>query len=183
MAFIVVCDANVLYPSVLRDLIVRIAAAGLVRAKWTEKILDETFVNLRKNRPDLDQERLFRTRELMCAAVRDCLITEYEPLIESVSLPDPDDRHVVAAAIKAHAEVIMTFNAKHFPQADLSPWGIEAKDPDDFLLDQFHLDAITVHKAVQAIADTCRNPPLTVSDVLDRLEAQGAVQAAALLRR
>lgn len=183
MAFVAVYDANVLYPSLLRDVLVRVATAGLVRAKWTERILDETFDSLVANRPDLDPERLRRTRKLMCKAVRDCMVTGDEPLIESVTLPDHDDRHVLAAAIKAHAEVIVTFNIKHFPSTELNAWGIEAKEPDEFLLDQFHLDAITVHKAVQAIADACRNPPFDVSDVLDRLEAQGAVQTAALLRR
>ncbi|GAB3449507.1 hypothetical protein GCM10027517_35850 [Phycicoccus ginsengisoli] len=99
MTFVVVYDANVLYPSTLRDLLIRIAQAGLVQAKWTEQILDEVFTNLRANRPDLDPTKLGRTRQLMNAAVRDCLVTGYEPLIASVVLPDPDDRHVLAAAI------------------------------------------------------------------------------------
>nr|WP_246458543.1 PIN domain-containing protein [Saccharopolyspora gloriosae] len=79
------------------------AQAGLVQAKWTDQILDETFRNLRRNRPELDSRKLERTRELMLRAVRDCLVTGHEPLIEAVSLPDPDDRHVLAAAIKARA--------------------------------------------------------------------------------
>lgn len=87
MAFIVVYDANVLYPSALRDLLIRLAQAGLVQAKWTDQILDETFRNLRRNRPELDSRKLERTRELMLRAVRDCLVTGHEPLIESVSLP------------------------------------------------------------------------------------------------
>ena len=92
MAFIVVHDANVLYPSTLRDLLIRIAQAGLVQAKWTDEILDEVFDNLIDNRPDLDPGALARTRELMVQAVRDCLVTDYELPIEPVELPDPDDR-------------------------------------------------------------------------------------------
>lgn len=74
MSFVVLYDANVLYPSTLRDLLIRIAAAGLVQAKWTDQILDEVFRNVRKNRPELADEQLDRTRTLMVKAVRDCLV-------------------------------------------------------------------------------------------------------------
>lgn len=121
MAFVVLYDANVLYPSALRDLLIRIAQAGLVQAKWTDQIVDEVFRNLTANRPDLDPERLARTRELMNKAVRDCLVTGYEPLIDALELPDPDDRHVLAAAIKARAQVIVTNNLKDFPPRALEP--------------------------------------------------------------
>jgi hypothetical protein len=86
---------------VLRDLLIRLAQSGLVQAKWTETILDETFTHLACNRPDLSPQRLARTRTLMCRAVRDCLVTDFESAIEAVSLPDPGDRHVFAAAITA----------------------------------------------------------------------------------
>lgn len=104
MPFVVLYDANVLYPSTLRDLLIRIAQAGLVQAKWTDEILDEVFDNLTANRPDLDPQKLARTRDLMNSAVRDCMVTGYEPLIEAIDLPDPDDRHVLDAAIKARAQ-------------------------------------------------------------------------------
>lgn len=110
MSFVVLYDANVLYPSTLRDLLIRIAAAGLVQAKWTERILDEVFDNLRENRPDLSAAQLERTRSLMMTSTRDCLVTGYEPLIPALDLPDPDDRHVLAAAIRARAQVIVTNN-------------------------------------------------------------------------
>src|SRR5438105_10513690 len=105
-----VFDANILYPAPLRDLLIRIAQTGLVRAKWTETIHDEWIRNVLKDNPHLSAERLARTRTLMNEAVRDCLVTGYEDLIASLSLPDPDDRHVLAAAIHAHAEVIVTVN-------------------------------------------------------------------------
>ncbi|WKE71818.1 PIN domain-containing protein [Streptomyces sp. WP-1] len=97
MAFIAVYDANVLYPSTLRDVLIRVAQAGLVQAKWTDQILDETFRNLKEKRPDLDPSKLDRTRELMAGSIRDVLIKGYEPLVEVLDLPDPDDRHVLAA--------------------------------------------------------------------------------------
>lgn len=79
MSFVVLYDANVLYPSTLRDLLIRVAQAGLVQAKWTDRILDEVFDALSANRPDLDSQRLARTRSLMNAAVRDCLVTGTSP--------------------------------------------------------------------------------------------------------
>ncbi|GAA2409827.1 hypothetical protein GCM10010420_43060 [Streptomyces glaucosporus] len=83
MAFVALYDANVLYPSTLRDLLISMAQDGLVQAKWTDRILDETFRNLKAKRPDLDPVRLDRTREAMMRAVRDCMVKGYEPLIEA----------------------------------------------------------------------------------------------------
>ena len=108
MPFVVVYDANALYGNAQRDLLIRIAQSGLVQAKWTEQILDEMLHNLGKKRPDIPAEKLRILRELMSNAIRDCLVTGYEPLIDSVQLPDPDDRHVLAAAIRSSAQVIVT---------------------------------------------------------------------------
>ena len=107
MAFIVVYDACVLYPAPLRDLLIRIANAGIVQAKWSERILDECFRSILRQRPDLSAEALQRTRELMAIAVPDCMVTAFEPLEAGLTLPDPDDRHVLAAAIRANAQVIV----------------------------------------------------------------------------
>jgi hypothetical protein len=86
MAFIVIYDANVLYPNKLRDLLIRIAQAGLVQARWTNQILDEMLRALNRNRPDIQQGKLDRLRLLMNAAVRDCLIEGHEPLIEGLKV-------------------------------------------------------------------------------------------------
>src|SRR4051794_33154958 len=111
-----VYDANILYPAPLRDLLIRIAQAGLVRARWTETIHDEWTRNVLKDNPRLSAERLIRTRNLMNEAVRDCLVTGHEDLIASLSLPDPGDRHVPAAAICAGAAVIVTYNNMKLPE-------------------------------------------------------------------
>lgn len=182
MSFVVLYDANVLYPSTLRDLLIRVAQAGLIQAKWTDQILDEVFRNLTANRPDLDPQRLSRTRELMNGAVRDSLVTGFEPLVDALDLPDPDDRHVLAAAIKARAQVIVTNNLKDFAIAALEAWDMEAKSPDDFILDQIDLSREAVYGAVQRIADSRQNPPATFSDVLTMLERDGLVEASAVLR-
>ncbi|WP_278314785.1 PIN domain-containing protein [Lolliginicoccus levis] len=182
MGFVAVYDANVLYPSSLRDVLIRVAQSGLVQAKWTDSILDEVFRNLKANRPDLDPIALARTRELMGRAVLDWKVKGYEPLVPGLTLPDPDDRHVLAAAIRAKAQVIVTYNLRDFPEEALSPWDIEAVHPDSFLEAQIHLDQSAVYTAVHRIADSWRNPPGTVADVLQRLENLGLVSTVAALR-
>lgn len=182
MPSVVLYDANVLYPSTLRDLLIRVAQAGLVQAKWTERILDEVFGNIATNRPDLDPQRLARARELMNTAVRDCLVMGYEPLVDALDLPDPDDRHVLAAAIKARAQLIVTHNLKDFPSTVLAGWDMEAKSADDFILDQIDLSHDSVYGAVQRIADSRGNPPATFADVLAMLERDGLVESVAALR-
>ena len=113
--FTVLVDACVLYPAPQRDLIMHLALADLFRAKWTEEIHAEWIRGVLANRTDLTHEQLNRTRDLMNTHVRDCLVTGYEPLIGGLSLPDPDDRHVLAAAIRSQADLILTFNLKDFP--------------------------------------------------------------------
>jgi predicted nucleic acid-binding protein len=183
MAFVVIYDASVLYPGTLRDLLIRIAQSDFVQAKWTEQILDEMFAALKRNRPDLDSTRLDRTRTLMSAAVRDWKVEGYEPLVDALKLPDPDDRHVLAAAIRARAQVIVTSNLRHFPPDDLRQWDVEARSPDEFVRDQIGLDRAVVYAAVQQIADSWRRPPGSVDDVLDRLERSGLAISVAELRR
>jgi hypothetical protein len=95
MGFLVIYDASVLYPPTLRDVLNRVAQEGMVHAKWTNRILDETFNAIEKTNPHLDPARLARTRELMGGAIRDCLVVGYEPLINAVELPDPDAVEVV----------------------------------------------------------------------------------------
>jgi predicted nucleic acid-binding protein len=183
MAFIVVYDANALYPNTLRDLLIRIAQLPyLVQAKWTEKILDEVAEALRKNFPDISDEKTDRLRDLMNAAVRDCLVHDYEPLIGSLDLPDPDDRHVLAAAIKVNAQEIVTWNVRHFPRERLAPWNIRAKSPEDFVLDQIGIDRQAVWACVQQIVDSRTRRPVTTEDVLNELAQDGLVGSVASLR-
>lgn len=143
MPFSVIYDANVLYGNTLRDLHIRIARAGLVQAKWTDKIIEEMLNARKRNHPDTPPEKLTRLRELINNAVADCLVTGYEPLVDKLKLSDMDDRHVLAAAIKAGAQVIVTADRGFTPQ-ELEPWSIEAKSSDDFVLgpDQFSFTAL-----------------------------------------
>ena len=117
MPQVVIYDANVLYPSTLRDVLIRVGLTRLVQPKWTDLIIEEVFGNLRANRPDLDPARLDRTRRLMNDAIRDVTVAGYEHLIDQLDLPDADDRHVLAAAIHAGAQAIVTRNLRDFPGA------------------------------------------------------------------
>ncbi|WP_164104374.1 PIN domain-containing protein [Candidatus Laterigemmans baculatus] len=131
--FTALYDACVLYPAPLRDLLMRLALTELFRARWTNQIHDEWIRNVLADRPDLTAEQLERTRELMNAHVRDCLVIDYEDMIEGLDLPDRDDRHVLAAAIRTRASVIVTFNLSDFPPAYLAKHGLEAQHPDEFI--------------------------------------------------
>lgn len=180
---IAVYDANVLYPAPLRDLFIRLAQAGLVRARWTEAIHDEWVRSVLKENPSLSAERLTRTKTLMNEAVRDCLVTGYEDVIESLAIPDADDRHVLAAAIRADAEVINTFNLKEFPATSLASYDIEAQHPDEFLVSLFEAAPGPVCGAVKRQREGLRNPPKTAEELLATLECQGLVQTVSRLRQ
>ena len=182
MAFVVLYDACVLYPAPLRDLLVRLANTGIVRARWSDAILDECFRNVLDNRPDLKPDSLKRTRELMNQAVADCLVTGFEGLVEGLALPDPGDRHVLAAAICAGAQTIVTFNLKDFPAERLAPYNVEAKHPDEFVLDTIDLAPGLVTTVVSEQAGALRSPRRTVGELLDTLRAQGLVRSVAKLR-
>jgi len=182
VAFVVVYDACVLYSAPVRDLLIRIANAGIVRARWTNHILDECFRSILKHRPDLAPVALDRTRQLMNDAVPDCLVLGYEPLIEGLALPDPDDRHVLAAAIRGNAQAIVTFNLADFPAETLGPYDIEAKHPDDFVLESIDLAQAAMVRCVTEQAAALCNPPTSVPQLLNTLRAQGLAQSVARLR-
>lgn len=181
-SFTVIYDANVLYPNLVRDLLIRVAQAGLVRARWTDEILDEVFRNLVEDRPDLDPAKLERTRTVMNAAIRDVLVTGYEPLIGNLDLPDSDDRHVLAAAIKVGAQAIVTNNLSDFPADRLDRWDIEAVSADEFLLSMVDLNPKVVYGQVQRIADSKKHPPMSIDEVLTALSHNGLVETVTALR-
>lgn len=182
MAFVVVYDACVLFPAPLRDILLRIAVTGLVRARWSEHILDECFRNILEQRPDLKPAALMRTRELMNKAVPDCLVKGFEDLIEGLHLPDVNDCHVLAAAIRAGAQVIVTFNLRDFPREQLAPYGVEAVHPDDFVVDLIDLAPGVLTNVVTEQAAALRSPPRSTAEMLDVLRDQGLPQAVAKLR-
>ncbi|MEF2547974.1 PIN domain-containing protein [Aurantimonas sp. E1-2-R+4] len=170
--YTVIYDACVLYPAPLRDLLLTLASSGLFRARWTNDIHDEWMRNLIKNRPDLDESRLARTKQLMNRAVLDCLVEGYQDLIPSLHLPDENDRHVLAAAIKCAADGIITFNRRDFPAVEVDTYEIEVQHPDDFLLAQFDLDEAAVINAIHTCRKRLKKPEKTGEEYLDTLEQQ-----------
>jgi PIN domain-containing protein len=181
-SFTVVYDACVLYPAPLRDLLMRIGSSGIVRARWSSEILDEMVNAILERRPELHSGNLTRTRQLMCDAVPDCLVQRYESLIETIDLPDATDRHVVAAAIRCGAQAIVTFNLKDFPDHVLARWDIEAKHPDEFVMESIDISPGVVVRCLTEQALALRNPPQSVEEVLTTLAKSDLVQSCARLR-
>lgn len=181
--FTAVYDACVLYPAPLRDFLMWLALSGRFRARWTLEIHQEWKRNLLKNRPDLKAEQLDRTSDLMDQAIPDACVTGYDNLIEGLSLPDANDRHVLAAAIRCSASVIVTFNQKDFPASKLDEFGIEAQHPDEFVDNLFDLDPAAVVAAAQRQRQQLKMPPMDVDPYLELLMRQGLVQSVKALNQ
>jgi len=181
MATIAVYDACVLYPAALRDFLLRLAEVEVVQPRWSPLILDECFRSILRERPDLTEAALGRTRAAMGRAFPDAVVTGHEPLIESLTLPDPDDRHVLAAAIHAGATRIVTFNLRDFPSATLSTLGMRAVHPDDFVLDRIEAAPGLACVAVQNQLANLSRPPVTRSELLSWLGSQALPRSAARL--
>lgn len=176
-------DANVLYPAPIRDLLLQLAVDDLYRARWTADIHREWIDALLRNEPHRDRAALERTRNLMDQATRDVLVTGYEALIEALTLPDPHDRHVLAAAIVGRCDVIVTQNLADFPQQQLQPYNIEAQHPDNFLIHHLHLAPGKFCAAVRKVRARLKNPPYAVETYLDILIRQGLVITATELEQ
>ncbi len=182
MAFTALLDACVLYPAPLRDLLISLAQTSLYRARWSAQINNEWMEAVLRKRPDL-KGKLRRTVAMMNEAVPDCLVTGHETLIDTLILPDGDDRHVLAAAIVGRAEVIVTFNRADFPRHVLSPLNIELKHPDEFVRDILDLSEPAALAAVRNIRARLKSPPLSAEEYLDVLARQGLPETVAHLRR
>lgn len=170
-----VLDACILYQATLRNLLMWMAVNDVYRAKWTEEIQNEWVKSLLENRPDLTAEKLARTRSLMNEHVRDSIVEGYEYLIDGLELPDPDDRHVLAAAIHGRADAIITANKKDFPEDKLEPYGIEVIGPDEFISFQFDIMQPVMAKAIREHRDSLNNPPMSNEEYLAGLERNGLV--------
>jgi len=115
----------------------------------------------------------------MTEAVADCMVSGYEPLEAGLTLPDPDDRHVLAAAIRANAQVIVTANLDDFPHHALAAYDIEAKHPDDFLLDSLDLAPGAMVRCLIEQAGALKQPPMTVAELLQILKQGSLVRTVA----
>jgi predicted nucleic acid-binding protein len=181
--YTVLFDANVLYPAPMRDLLLQLAVTDIFRARWTADIHREWIDALLINQPHRDRAALERTREQMDRATRDCLVIGYHSLMPSLRLPDPDDRHVLAAAIVGRCDAIVTQNLRDFPTEALAPHGIEVVHPDAFLQAQLELEPAIFCTAVCKVRARLKNPPYSVADYLDTLIRQGLVATVSELRQ
>jgi predicted nucleic acid-binding protein len=182
-SFTVIYDACLLYPASIRDLLIELARTGQFRAKWTDRIHAEWINAVMRARPELDRARLERVAALMNAAVQDCLVTGFEHLETGLtSLPDPDDRHVVAAAIHAGAQEIVTFNLRDFPDDVLRPYSVRAIHPDEFVEHLLDLNSEMVCEAVRRIRRRLVNPPSTAEEMIANYERGGLAVSASILR-
>lgn len=181
--YTVILDACVLYPAPLRDVLLSLASVGLFHARWSERIQDEWVRNLLLQRTDLKLEDLQRTCALMSSAIPDCLVTGWEPIEQVITgLPDPDDRHVVAAALRGHADAIVTFNLRDFPAEVMDAVQVEIQHPDDFLLNQLDLAPFPALKAIKAMRARLRKPPIEAAELVTMLEKLQLPLSAARLR-
>ncbi|MCA3627248.1 MAG: PIN domain-containing protein [Methylobacterium sp.] len=179
--FVVVLDANVLFPFRKRDVLLRFCQAGLFRARWSPQILDEWTRNLLADKPHLAGS-IQSQHEAMQRAFPEACITGHEPLIDALKLPDANDRHVLAAAIRCGAQHIVTENLKDFPDDVLNEFAVEAIDADEFLSRTFDLYPAAALEALKTMRQAYRNPPFTQSEFVFDLTAKGMPKLASRLR-
>lgn len=177
----VVYDSCVIYPPSLRDLLLHLAEARIVHAHWSNDIHEEWIRSVLDDRPDLSRQKLEKARKAMDASIRDALVTGYEHLIESLHLPDKDDRHVLAVAVHAGASRIVTNNLRDFPDVVLAPFDVKAISPDDFVMQLIGENAQAVLAVVRLQRERLKNPPKTVDEHLATLEKQRLLKTVAFL--
>lgn len=183
MAFTVVYDACTLYPVRLRDFLIRAAYTPSLnlRARVSPRILDELGRALLRNGA-MPDTRWPAHRAQIENSVPDFVVIGYERLIDSVELPDPDDRHVVAAAVRCHASAIITFNMVDFPAGSLEPFGLEAIHPDDFCSSLVEQSAGACVDLIHQQRAALLRPPIDLAELLDRFERMGLPLTAGRLR-
>jgi len=169
VAFSALLDTNVLWSAALRDTLLRAAIRALYRPLWSDEILSELHLSLTRERPDITPARLARTVQLMRDHFPDACVQDYQPLA-AVMQNDPGDRHVLAAAVRGGAQVIVTSNVRDFPAAACDPYNIDVQTPDTFLCHLWDLDSETMTDVLREQVAPLRNPPQTVDDLLATLE-------------
>jgi len=180
--FVAVLDANVLYSYPLTSVLLELAELRLYRPIWSDDIQDEWLRAAKRNHPKISPEKLDRRRAAMDEALPDACIKGYRQLIDVLKLPDPNDRHVLAAAIRANAEVIVTFNEKDFPEDALEEYGLITQHPDTFLRHLIDLAPDPVRVRIAEMVNALKNPPMTIESYISILERHSLPESAAALR-
>lgn len=183
MAFPAFLDTNVLYPQYLSDTLLTQAIAGTFRPLWSASVLEELGRSLAEH-ARLTDRQIHHRLDQMRRAFPDAEVAGYESLIEGMT-NHPKDRHVLAAAVRANVEVLVTFNLTDFPESALKPFDIAAVDPDDFLLDQLDLYPGVVINCLEDQVNryTYINGPMTIGELLPPLKRAGVPRFADEVRR
>lgn len=168
MPFAAFLDANALWSAAVRDTILRAAEQDLFRPVWTEQILEELARSLKRERPDIDPARFDRLLDQMLRAFPQALVENYQDLIP-VMRNDEGDRHVLAAAVRAGADAIVTWNAAHFPAEACAPYSIAVQTPDEFLSHLWHLSPEDMASILERQADALAKPAMTARQVVEVL--------------
>jgi hypothetical protein len=181
--YTVLLDACVLFPLTMVDSLMSLAEAGLYAAKWTARIEEEWIRALEAKRPDL-RGRLGTRRDAMREALPDWEVPEnaWRAVAGGLRLPDPNDVHVLAAAIAGHADCIVTVNVRHFPDEVAAPYGVEIIDPDKFIINQWDLDPLTAVAAFKRMRARWKKPQATPDDFAQALERGGLPATGVRLR-
>lgn len=174
--FTCVLDTNVIYPIEYRDILLWFASYDLFTPKWSRNIFVE-WERVMKEK-GVDQKGIARRVGFVEKAFPDAMVENYESLIDKLELPDEDDRHILAAAIKTNANVIVTQNLKDFPDDVLCQYSLKAKSCDDFLTDIIDLNQQTAVDAFRELVLNRRNPEMDEFQVLDRYRQIGLIDTA-----
>lgn len=166
--FPVILDSCVLYPMYLRDTLLRAAEVGLYRVHWSQEILNGAVRNLVAN-GQISEQQANRLERQMKLAFPEAMVEVTERLIPCMD-NHPGDRHVLATALIAKAQVIVTENLKHFPTESLSQFRVEAQSADRFLTYLYDLFPESMFEILQTQASVLKNPPMSVSDLLNLLK-------------
>ena len=169
--FTVVLDTNVVYPVIIRDILFWFAHYDLYTPKWSEHIFDEwKRVMIEKG---VSEEEATKRISKANSAFPDALVKNYKVLIDHLILPDKDYRHVLAAAIKTNANLIVTNNIKDFPQDYLQSFSLNAKTADDFLTDIIDINQEQAVAAFKEMVLNKKNPKQDEFEVLNLLRNSG----------
>ena len=179
---IVLLDTNILYSAGIRDILLQLAIVDLFEPKWSPDIRSELINTFRRIRPDIEPKRIERIWTEMNHYFPKALITGYEDSIDGLELPDPNDRHVLAAAIHAGCNIILTHDLNHFPVAVLESFRIKRLRPDDFLLMLLQSNPNEFIESVLAVLARLASPPYSVEEYLDMRTQDGLVKTVSELR-
>lgn len=178
---VVILDANVLFSFRKRDILLRFHQAGIFRVRWSKQIIDEWTRNLLDRHPQF-KESIQSQLRAMKEHFPDALVSDFGEIIESLDLPDNDDRHVLAAAIQCDAKFIVTDNIVDFPAQKLNRYGIQAMTADRFLERSFNQDRTKALAVLRKLRMDYKNPAYSPSEMVMDLTAKGLPKLAGLVR-